>query len=52
MAGIRRDGSLRTPRIVWVVRVDDAIYTALGERPGRGMVSRLQTLTTVGSSRQ
>jgi hypothetical protein len=27
VAGMRRDGSLRTPRIVWVVRVDDEIYT-------------------------
>src|SRR6476659_4756327 len=27
VAGMRRDGSLRTPRIVWVVRVDDELYT-------------------------
>ena len=27
IAGMRRDGSLRTPRIVWVVRVDDGLYT-------------------------
>ena len=27
IAGMRKDGSLRTPRIVWVVRVDDELYT-------------------------
>ena len=27
VAGMRRDGSLRTPRIVWVVRVGDELYT-------------------------
>jgi hypothetical protein len=27
VAGMRRDGSMRTPRIVWVVRVGDEIYT-------------------------
>ena len=27
MAGTRRDGSLRTPVIVWVVRVGDDLYT-------------------------
>jgi hypothetical protein len=27
VAGMLRDGSLRTPVIVWVVRVDDELYT-------------------------
>ena len=27
VAGMRRDGSLRSPVIVWVVRVGDALYT-------------------------
>ena len=27
IAGVRRDGSLRNPVIVWVVRVDDELYT-------------------------
>ena len=34
IAGMRRDGSLRKPVIVWVVRVDDELYTRSVNGPG------------------
>lgn len=43
VAGMRRDGSLRTPRIVWVVRVDDAIYTRSVNGPDAAWFRGVQT---------
>ena len=40
IAGMRRDGSLRTPVIVWVVRVGDDLYTRSVNGPERRVVPR------------
>jgi hypothetical protein len=43
VAGIRRDGSLRAPRIVWVVRVDDYLYTRSVNGPDAAWFHGVQT---------
>ena len=42
VAGMRRDGSLRTPVIVWVVRVDDQLYTRSVNGPGAAWFRGIQ----------
>ena len=43
IAGIRRDGSLRTPVIVWVVRVGDELYTRSVNGPDAAWFRGVQT---------
>ena len=53
IAGTRRDGSLRTPVIVWVVRVGDDLYTRSVNGPDaawfRGIRPQLRGQISVGA---
>ena len=53
IAGTRRDGSLRTPVIVWVVRVGDDLYTRSVNGPDaawfRGTRPQLRGQISVGT---
>jgi hypothetical protein len=54
VAGMRRDGSLRTPVIVWVVRVGDDLYTRSVNGPDaawfRGTRAQHRGQITAGSA--
>jgi hypothetical protein len=51
IAGMRRDGSLRKPVIVWVVRVDDELYTRSVNGPGAATLPiKTSTAATPGRS--
>jgi hypothetical protein len=54
VAGERKDGSLRTPVIVWVVRVDDDLYTRSVNGPDAARFggTRVDEVVTTAVDRQ